>query len=191
MKLFAKRKTQTRLKPHRRKFKSGWRGLEKTVWNHGANRGEWESWVYSVNVRISKTLCASLTYLKVNKNVTPTNGSVWSSPQLAMNNGRLAKRLLFRRPFAIRRYGQNWRRICRRNFYPDIIIIGDEAQVSGQIEADIVVISGKFTGDIYATQRVEIQPPAIVGHNSNCYFASGRRCRFRWKNEDVRSRSRP
>lgn len=47
-------------------------------------------------------------------------------------------------------------------FTPDIIIIGDEAQVSGQIEADIVVISGKFTGDIYATQRVEIQPPAIV-----------------------------
>jgi cytoskeletal protein CcmA (bactofilin family) len=47
-------------------------------------------------------------------------------------------------------------------FTPDILIIGDEANVSGQIEADIVVISGKFNGDIYATQRVEIQPPAIV-----------------------------
>lgn len=47
-------------------------------------------------------------------------------------------------------------------FTPDILIIGDEANVSGQIEADIVVISGKFNGDIYATQRVEIQPPAVV-----------------------------
>ena len=41
-------------------------------------------------------------------------------------------------------------------------MIGDEAQVTGQIEADIVVISGQFTGDIFATQRVEIQAPAIV-----------------------------
>ncbi len=47
-------------------------------------------------------------------------------------------------------------------FTPDILIIGDEAQVSGQIEADVVVISGQFTGDIYATQRVEIQAPALV-----------------------------
>jgi len=47
-------------------------------------------------------------------------------------------------------------------FTPDILVIGDEAQVTGQIEADIVVISGQFTGDIFATQRVEIQAPAIV-----------------------------
>lgn len=47
-------------------------------------------------------------------------------------------------------------------FTPDILIIGDEATVSGQIEADIVVISGKFDGEIFATQRVEIQAPAIV-----------------------------
>lgn len=47
-------------------------------------------------------------------------------------------------------------------FTPDILIIGDEAQVEGQIEADVVVISGQFTGDIYATQRVEIQAPALV-----------------------------
>ncbi len=47
-------------------------------------------------------------------------------------------------------------------FTPDILVIGDEAQVSGQIEADIVVISGQFTGDIFATQRVEIQAPAVV-----------------------------
>ena len=47
-------------------------------------------------------------------------------------------------------------------FTPDILIIGDEATVSGQIETDVVVISGKFDGEIFATQRVEIQAPAIV-----------------------------
>jgi cytoskeletal protein CcmA (bactofilin family) len=47
-------------------------------------------------------------------------------------------------------------------FTPDILVIGDEGQVSGQIEADVVVISGRFNGDIFATQRVEIQAPAVV-----------------------------
>ena len=47
-------------------------------------------------------------------------------------------------------------------FTPDILVIGDEAQVTGQIEADVVVISGHFNGDILATQRVEIQAPAVV-----------------------------
>jgi cytoskeletal protein CcmA (bactofilin family) len=47
-------------------------------------------------------------------------------------------------------------------FTPDILVIGDEGQVSGQIEADVVVISGQFDGDIFATQRVEIQAPAVV-----------------------------
>jgi cytoskeletal protein CcmA (bactofilin family) len=47
-------------------------------------------------------------------------------------------------------------------FTPDILVIGDEAQVSGQIEADIVIISGRFDGEIFATQRVEIQAPAVV-----------------------------
>ncbi|MBY0369252.1 polymer-forming cytoskeletal protein [bacterium] len=47
-------------------------------------------------------------------------------------------------------------------FTPDILVIGDEAQVTGQIEADVVVISGQFNGDILATHRVEIQAPAVV-----------------------------
>jgi cytoskeletal protein CcmA (bactofilin family) len=47
-------------------------------------------------------------------------------------------------------------------FTPDILLIGDEAQVSGQIEADVIVISGQFTGEMVATQRVEIQAPAVV-----------------------------
>lgn len=47
-------------------------------------------------------------------------------------------------------------------FTPDILVIGQEAQVTGQIEADVVVIAGQFQGDIFATQRVEIQAPAVV-----------------------------
>lgn len=47
-------------------------------------------------------------------------------------------------------------------FTPDILVIGNDAQVFGQIEAEIVIISGQFTGDLYATHRVEIQAPAIV-----------------------------
>ncbi len=47
-------------------------------------------------------------------------------------------------------------------FTPDILLLGQDAQVTGQIEADVVVISGKFEGDIFATQRVEIQSPAVV-----------------------------
>jgi len=47
-------------------------------------------------------------------------------------------------------------------FTPDILVIGDEAQVTGKIEADVVVISGQFVGEIFATQRVEIQAPAVV-----------------------------
>jgi len=47
-------------------------------------------------------------------------------------------------------------------FTPDILVIGDDADVKGQIEADVVVISGKFVGDIFATQRVEVQAPAVV-----------------------------
>lgn len=47
-------------------------------------------------------------------------------------------------------------------FTPDILVIGDDAQVTGKVEANVVVISGKFSGDIIATHRVEIQAPAVV-----------------------------
>ena len=47
-------------------------------------------------------------------------------------------------------------------FTPDVLVIGEDALVTGQIEADVVIISGKFDGDIYATQRVELQAPALV-----------------------------
>jgi len=47
-------------------------------------------------------------------------------------------------------------------FTPDIFVIGDGATVTGRIEADIVVISGRFEGEILATRRVELHSPAIV-----------------------------
>lgn len=47
-------------------------------------------------------------------------------------------------------------------FTPDILVVGDEASIRGQIEADVVVIAGQFDGDIFATHRVEIQAPAVV-----------------------------
>jgi len=47
-------------------------------------------------------------------------------------------------------------------FTPDMLIIGDDAEVTGKIEAAVVIIAGKFQGDILALQRVEIRPPAVV-----------------------------
>lgn len=47
-------------------------------------------------------------------------------------------------------------------FTPDILIIGDDARVTGQVEADVIVVSGQFDGELIATQRVEIQAPAVV-----------------------------
>jgi len=47
-------------------------------------------------------------------------------------------------------------------FTPDILVIGADGKVSGQIEADVVIISGNFEGEIFATHRVEIQAPAVV-----------------------------
>lgn len=47
-------------------------------------------------------------------------------------------------------------------FTPDILVIGPEAEVFGRIEADIVVVAGRFTGEIIATHRVEVQVPAVL-----------------------------
>ncbi len=47
-------------------------------------------------------------------------------------------------------------------YTPDTLIIGEGAEVSGKIEAEVVVIMGHYEGEIFATHRVEIFPPAIV-----------------------------
>jgi cytoskeletal protein CcmA (bactofilin family) len=42
----------------------------------------------------------------------------------------------------------------------DTLIISDEAIVKAQVSAGVVIISGRFQGNIDATSRVEIRKPA-------------------------------
>jgi|SRR5579875_251256 len=42
------------------------------------------------------------------------------------------------------------------------LMLGENARVEGQIEANDVTIAGHFDGQIFAKQRVEIQPKGVV-----------------------------
>jgi cytoskeletal protein CcmA (bactofilin family) len=44
----------------------------------------------------------------------------------------------------------------------EILILGQNSTVEGQIQGNSVVIGGRFDGTIQATGKVEIQPKAIV-----------------------------
>lgn len=44
----------------------------------------------------------------------------------------------------------------------DSLVLGESAQVEGQIEGNHVVIGGRFDGVIFAKGRVEIQPKGVV-----------------------------
>ena len=44
----------------------------------------------------------------------------------------------------------------------DTIVIGESAVLTAQIKASSVIIAGKVSGDIIATQRIEIRPSAKV-----------------------------
>jgi len=44
----------------------------------------------------------------------------------------------------------------------DILFIGEQANVKAQIRAGSVIASGRITGDITATQRVELKSPATI-----------------------------
>lgn len=46
-------------------------------------------------------------------------------------------------------------------FTPDTLIIGEGAQVHGEIDAGVVVISGEVHATIKARHRVEIHSPAV------------------------------
>lgn len=45
-------------------------------------------------------------------------------------------------------------------FTNDTLIIGPGAQVEAQVEADIVILSGHLSGNIFARRRVVMHPPA-------------------------------
>lgn len=42
------------------------------------------------------------------------------------------------------------------------LLLGENAKVEGQIDASEVTISGRFDGQIFAKDRVEIQPKGVV-----------------------------
>lgn len=46
-------------------------------------------------------------------------------------------------------------------FTQDTLIINPGAKVEAQIEADIVIISGTLTGNIFARRRIIMHPPAV------------------------------
>lgn len=46
-------------------------------------------------------------------------------------------------------------------FTQDTLIINPGARVEAQIEADVVIISGHLSGNVFARRRVVMHPPAI------------------------------
>ena len=46
-------------------------------------------------------------------------------------------------------------------FTPDTLVIGENARVTGEIEAGVVIISGEVDGNVKAKYRVEIHKPAV------------------------------
>jgi cytoskeletal protein CcmA (bactofilin family) len=43
-----------------------------------------------------------------------------------------------------------------------MLILGDEAEVEGQLEARVVIVGGKFKGIVRALERVEIREKGVV-----------------------------
>jgi cytoskeletal protein CcmA (bactofilin family) len=46
-------------------------------------------------------------------------------------------------------------------FTKDTLVIAETAFIEAQVEADIIIISGRVTGNLYARRRVIMHPPAI------------------------------
>ena len=44
----------------------------------------------------------------------------------------------------------------------DTLIVGDSAQIDGEIQVGALILSGRFTGNIVATNLVELRAPAQV-----------------------------
>jgi cytoskeletal protein CcmA (bactofilin family) len=42
------------------------------------------------------------------------------------------------------------------------LLLGENSKVEGQVDANDVVIAGRFDGSIFAKERVEIQPTGVV-----------------------------
>ena len=46
-------------------------------------------------------------------------------------------------------------------FTKDTLVVNENAHVEAQIEADVIIISGKVEGNIFARRRVIMHPPAV------------------------------
>ncbi len=46
-------------------------------------------------------------------------------------------------------------------FTKDTIVVNETASINAQIEADVIIISGRVEGNIFARRRVIMHPPAI------------------------------
>jgi cytoskeletal protein CcmA (bactofilin family) len=46
-------------------------------------------------------------------------------------------------------------------FTHDTLVINPGARVEAQVEADVVVISGTFVGNVFARRRIIMHPPAV------------------------------
>jgi cytoskeletal protein CcmA (bactofilin family) len=46
-------------------------------------------------------------------------------------------------------------------FTQDTLVINPGAKVEAQIEADVIILSGELTGNIFARKRVIMHPPAV------------------------------
>jgi cytoskeletal protein CcmA (bactofilin family) len=49
----------------------------------------------------------------------------------------------------------------------DSVIIGEGAEVTGQIVANTIVVQGRVTGDLTARKRIELKSPASLAGNIN------------------------
>ena len=50
-------------------------------------------------------------------------------------------------------------------FTKDTLIIGEGARVNAEIEVGTLIVSGDVTGNVKASERVEIHPPAVFKGN--------------------------
>jgi cytoskeletal protein CcmA (bactofilin family) len=46
-------------------------------------------------------------------------------------------------------------------FTKDTLVVNESAQITAQIEADTIIISGQVEGNLFARRRVIMHPPAI------------------------------
>lgn len=52
--------------------------------------------------------------------------------------------------------------ICANEGSPSILVISESASVTGLVHADHVIINGRVTGPVHASQLLELQPKARI-----------------------------